>query len=170
MSRHHKLLIVGTFCMGLLTGVFGFFMSGGVGSVYTSDEITSGYDISVTQYGACEQSGCPSYRLDHRGAYEYLAPQENGTYERFSDVLTNRAQDTMVRLVSRTDFASLEIVSREERCGVGGEEDFTAYHIDIRVQDHYYALTACGESESDDPLIAELVAYNEIFRATYERQ
>ncbi len=169
MSKHHKLLILFTFLMGFLTGVFGYFWSqnagDGVSTPNVEENIQSGYELLVTVYGGCERIGCPSFRLLDDGSYQYLAPTQVREYARYEDAISEKQRDSMTGLVESTDFETVGESVWEGACPI--QYDGIAYRFDIRVEGDHYSFDSCVEDTENEPLFVELVKYFGIMEAIH---
>lgn len=170
MPKHHKLLIVFTFLMGFLTGVFGYFWSrttdDGSSAPSVMEEVREdGYELLVTVYGGCERIGCPSFRLQDDGTYQYLAPTRVREYARYEDAISAKQNDTILGLVEGTSFEDVENTEFLGTCPI--TYDGIAYRFDIRVEAERYSFDSCVEDLENEPLFVELVKYFGIMEAIH---
>jgi hypothetical protein len=163
-------MIVLTFFMGLLTGVFGYFWLRNSDTETPSSSVADlreeeGHELLVTPYGGCARVGCPSLRLLDDGSYQYLAPTSVRDYARYEDTISVRQNDVLTGLVEGTDFESLRETVFQGTCP--DTYDGLGYRFEIRYESDRYSFDSCVEDVVDAPLFVELVKYFGIMEAIH---
>jgi hypothetical protein len=168
MAKHLYLLILFTFVIGLLTGIFGYFMTQGEADNGTTPPDVAeetGYEILLTVYGGCARIGCASFRLLDDGTYTYLAPTGVRDYARYEDTISDRQRALITDLLSGTSLDEVKETAYEGTCPV--TYDGIAYRFDIRNGGDRYSFDSCVENLDNEPLFLELVKYIAIMEATH---
>lgn len=165
MTRHHTLMILLTFVMGFITGVFGYFWSRNVEEAPPRAPVEEGYELLVTAYGGCERIGCPSFRLNDDGTYQYLAPVSVRDYAKYEDTVSDKQHESISELVYGTDLERLTNSEFMGTCPV--TYDGLAYRIEVRREGERYSLDSCENELEDEVFFVELTKYFGIMEATH---
>lgn len=166
--RGFIMLVLITFCVGLMVGVYAY----GMLRTYEpntdiAEEWNRGaFEIVAESYGGCAHAGCASYRLRADGVYTFIQEQQ-GDDARYEDVISKKQLDALRVLVDDTALAALTQSEATGRCPVS--YDGTAYRFDIYVDGTTHHVDTCTHDLVSVPLIGELRDYFQIFYITHVR-
>jgi len=164
MVKHLYLILITTFIFGFVTGAIVFLQNNtgkeGGGAIPTD---TRGFEILAYMYGACEQSGCDSYRITADGTYTYIV-RKNQYEKRYEGSLNKNDLDSLRTQLAETSFANVE------KSAFGGTCPATrgdiAYRYDITYKGTHYTFDSCKENLSAS-IFSTSKKYFEVFNATH---
>jgi len=168
MPKHLYLIVISTFVMGFLTGMYVYFAS----RVPTEpdplpDRSAEIFEVSADMYGGCESVGCRSYRIVEDGSYTFIQGAREGEDRRFDDVLSEKLVADILDLAEETDFEDIEGSTVSGTCPI--LFDGNAYTFSILFEGIEYSIDTCKNNVEGVEFFDELTNYFEIFYITHVR-
>lgn len=167
--KHLYLVLLGTFMVGFVTGVYVFFLSGGANN--SSGEMNvepSQLEIIVDAYGGCDSVGCASYRILEDGSYTFIQNTRSGDAERYEGELSDVQFAELTALIDVRELAVVARSSFEGTCPVA--YDGNAYRFQIHTENASYTIDSCKHDTTSVALLERLIEYLEIFTLTHESE
>jgi hypothetical protein len=165
MLKHLFLILILTFIVGLMTGVYAFFVVTGPEEVRTEvprEEAEDGFVITSDMYGGCQMLGaCPSYRIVDTGDYIYISREREDTDERFEGSLSRAQLADLETLLRSADLEEIEDSIFTETCP--SAFDGAAYTYEIVYGGEEYDIDTCAEDTFGEPLFQTLEDYFSVF-------
>jgi hypothetical protein len=169
MPKHLSILIAITFVVGIISGVYVYFLTRGESNEPLEDpQAESVYEVIVTTYGGCELLGCSSIRFLDDGSYVYLVSDGSDSFKRYEDVISKRQSEELALRIDETPFKKLMKTTYDGTCP--SAYDGLAYRFTIRYKEEVYDLDSCVQDLEGQPLFAELIQYFAIMNATHLEQ
>jgi hypothetical protein len=167
MPKHMYTFLLLTFLMGMLAGVYIYFVTRTPAANQTiSSETNRGYEIVANTYGGCERAGCNSLRIQDDGSYTYLVSRMDTMYSRYEDSLSKRQIADLEERMSETSFETIEESMFEGECPTA--YDAVAYRFVIRYEGTTHNLDSCVVSLDNEPLFEEVRQYFDTISAMYD--
>lgn len=171
MPKHLYLLILFTFFVGAVSGMYVYFISRDTTETGGGSELldTEGYEIVAAMYGGCERIGCTSLRIIDDGSYVYLVSREGGTrYDQYEDRLSARDRAELNDLMAEAPFDELEVSRTGEPCPI--IYDGVAYRFMLNIGGAEYEFDSCTHEILGTSLFDFLIDYLDGMAITYSEQ
>ena len=152
-------ILFSTFCVGLLSGAYAYFISHNTTPVFDfrEDEFTTGFEIIADAYGGCSSLGCASYRISDSGAYDLIILKRNAEDVRYEGSLSGRALSDLERALGATSLSAVASSQFSGTCPI--TYDGTAYKYEIRVGTERFFLDSCENDLEGEQLFDLLEEY-----------
>jgi len=109
MLKHLYLIILSTFFIGFLTGVYVYFQSRVPEEQVQKNDASQTLEIVGDMYGGCESmEQCTSYRISEDGTYTFLIRKRGVENERYEDTLSQKQLGELTSLLKKTNFKKIE--------------------------------------------------------------
>ena len=155
------IILIPTFFIGFLTGIFVYFISGGNDVEEVPKDEPEGVEIVASTYGGCELFGCASYRIVEDGDYIYIKEDDSSEDKRFEDSLSEKQIKELVKLSEQTDLEEIEESYYAGECPA--HVDGISYEFEITVDGESYKLDSCENDLGGSGLFNKLVDYFRVF-------
>lgn len=165
--KHLYLILIGTFVVGFVAGVYVHFMTQSEaprsdGEYGTRSE---GVVLTADEYGGCESMGCRSYRITEDGEYTFIEGSRTGADRRFEGTLGRRELDRLLGQLDEQELQRVESSVFTGTCPIAF--DGPAYRLQVQVEDEQYAFDTCEQDIASSPFLTDLLEYFEIFSTNH---
>lgn len=144
--KQFVLVLLSTFVMGILSGVFVYFISSLDGPILSFGGDGGGrggstFAVTADAYGGCQMLGsCPSYRITSDGSYIYLISHRDARDERYAGSLSSSVRNRLRDAIEDTSFVAV-MDSTATSCEAA--RDGISYRYDITISDAIYTIDTC---------------------------
>ncbi len=170
MTKHFHLIVLSTFVIGFMTGVFIFFQTRTVNEPVNTPvfEKTEGFEVLGYKYGGCETFGCTSYRILEDGSYTYIERNKDGGDERYEDSISPKQLEELTALLTDVDLR--QIMEHPYTGGCPTDYDGIAFRYEIQRNGERFSIDSCKEDLNGVPLFKTLADYFEIFSVIHRNE
>lgn len=157
MLKHLYILLVATFVMGVLSGIFVFFISRPATSPTGPIKEEVGiFEIIVDTYGGCSNIGCSSLRILENGEYILVENNRLKGSNRFEGKLNLDEVRNLTRQLGQINFSKLMSSKFQGTCPIA--YDGIAYRYLITYGEKY-TIDSCTQNVEGVDLFERLDKY-----------
>ncbi|NCN52539.1 hypothetical protein GW943_01895 [Candidatus Parcubacteria bacterium] len=160
MLKHFFLLLVATFSMGVMSGVFVYFTTqDSTPSIlnFGGNNVARGFEIIADSYGGCLKLGCISYHIADDGTYTVIRSHRGSTDERGEGTISATDFAKLKSILKKEDFSAVTNSTSAETCTA--DSDGIAYQYEIRIGETMYRFNSCKQNLARNELFTLLEGY-----------